>query len=355
MTLWAVAWLPLLSSNEPTAHLFLIRWHLSKRLSKPHRHKKAHMQTAPTIHGKSKQELSGRSEPCLMQQDERCCRVVENWSLWSWQVGLNNNKLGETTSMNGQKEGGGKKRGKERQGRGGKIETETREWDNRKRRGYRERSEKSERQTEESGWRMKFWQTMTQIGIKETKRCVMKKSYVMTLCKQTVDREMSKTNKLQDSDKEKKWTAAHVDNEPVMWKQIKEYEIYKDHNMTTGRNTDRWYEIAVAGLRKCLKTWCISSGRAVLTGSAAVSPIRDSSEPRSASQPQHTLEQRNSKTIGFKEWSLFTSFHSFVEIKTNEVTFFENRDFCIAKERFGFLVVIDDHIVITLREKSQFS
>lgn len=39
----------------------------------------------------------------------------------------------------------------------------------------------------------------------------------------------------------------------------------------------------------------------------------------------------------------------------NLLTFFENRDLSIAKKRFGFLVVIDHHIVITLREKSQLT
>ncbi len=36
-------------------------------------------------------------------------------------------------------------------------------------------------------------------------------------------------------------------------------------------------------------------------------------------------------------------------------TFLENRDLSIAKERFGFLIVIDHHVIITLREKSQFN
>lgn len=48
---------------------------------KVHTHSYTLMHTALSVHGKSKQELSGCSEPCLMQQDERCCRVVENWSL----------------------------------------------------------------------------------------------------------------------------------------------------------------------------------------------------------------------------------------------------------------------------------
>lgn len=32
-------------------------------------------------------------------------------------------------------------------------------------------------------------------------------------------------------------------------------------------------------------------------------------------------------------------------------TFFENRDLCIAKKRFGFLIVIDNNIIITLLRK----
>lgn len=82
-----------------------------------HTHAHAHSSHHSPSFGKSKQELSGRSEPCLMQQDERCCRVVENWSLWSWRVGLNNNKSGETTSMNGQMDRGQKegKKGKTRE------------------------------------------------------------------------------------------------------------------------------------------------------------------------------------------------------------------------------------------------
>lgn len=37
----------------------------------------------------------------------------------------------------------------------------------------------------------------------------------------------------------------------------------------------------------------------------------------------------------------------------NVFTFFENRDLSIAKKRLGFLIVIDHHVVISLREKSQ--
>lgn len=160
MTHSAPAWLPLLSSHEPAAHLFLIMVASFRSLSKTHRHKTHTCTQLPPSTTKSKQELSGRSEPCLMQQDERCCRVVENWSLWSWQVGLNNNKLAETASMNGQKDRGEKRR-KERQGRG-KNRNRQKRTGQRKAEKICEHSEKSEKQTEESGWSMKFWLTMTQ-------------------------------------------------------------------------------------------------------------------------------------------------------------------------------------------------
>lgn len=44
--------------------------------------------------------------------------------------------------------------------------------------------------------------------------------------------------------------------------------------------------------------------------------------------------------------------HNFIYLlKKKKTTFFKNRDLGIAKEWFGFLIVIDHHIVITLRER----
>lgn len=111
ITQWPVAWqmthaaparLPLLSSSQN--HLFLIMLASFRSLNKLTGTKCTHSHSSQRPRHKSKQELSGRLETCLMQQDERCCRVVENWSLWSCQVGLNNNKLAETTSMSRQKD-----------------------------------------------------------------------------------------------------------------------------------------------------------------------------------------------------------------------------------------------------------
>lgn len=98
-------------------------------------------------------------------------------------------------------------------------------------------------------------------------------------------------------------------------------------------------------------------------GSAAVFPIRGSSALRSLSQPQHTLEQSNRETVAFRTGRIFEILIiSFIcwgkntnKGQKNLFTFFENRDLCIAEERFGFFIVIDHHIVITLWERSQFS
>lgn len=147
---------------------FSLGWLSFKSLSKRHRHTRTHLPPSTT---KSKQGLSGCSELCLMQQDERCCHVVKSRSMWWRQVFLSNNKSRTQEKLERIKEGMKKERTNERK----------------------------------------------------------------------------KGNK-------------------TIW-------------------------LSRGGNRK--ETWCIASGHAAWTESAAVSPTRDASVPESWSQPRRTLEQRN--------------------------------------------------------------
>lgn len=88
---------------------FSLGWLSFKSLSKRHRH--THTSHHPR---QSKQELSGCSELCLMQQDERCCHVVKSWSMWSRQVWLSNNKSRTQEKLERAKLGMKKERTKER-------------------------------------------------------------------------------------------------------------------------------------------------------------------------------------------------------------------------------------------------
>lgn len=89
---------------------FSLGWLSFKSLSKRHRHTHTytHVHPPPST-TKSKQDLSGCSELCLMQQDERCCHVVKSWSMWSWQVCLSNNKSRTQVKKEGKNRVGNKK------------------------------------------------------------------------------------------------------------------------------------------------------------------------------------------------------------------------------------------------------
>lgn len=90
---------------------FSLGWLSFKSLSKRHRHTRTHLPPSTT---KSKQGLSGCSELCLMQQDERCCHVVKSRSMWWRQVFLSNNKSRTQEKLERIKEGMKKERTKER-------------------------------------------------------------------------------------------------------------------------------------------------------------------------------------------------------------------------------------------------